>query len=90
MILHKKLMEDGLPCHLVSSSIAGFVAAFVGSPVDVMKTRLMNAKPGEYNGVIDCIVKTFKEGGPLAFYKGFQANANRLVTWTVITFVSLM
>jgi len=46
MILHKKLMEDGLPCHLVSSSIAGFVAAFVGSPVDVMKTRLMNAKPG--------------------------------------------
>ena len=36
------------------------------------------------------MVKTFKEGGMLAFYKGFQANANRLVTWTVITFVSLM
>ena len=63
-------MEDSIPCHLVSSSIAGFTATVVGSPVDVLKTRIMNAKPGEYNGVIDCVVKTFKEG-PMAFYKGF-------------------
>ena len=40
------MMEDGVPCHLVSSSIAGFTAAVVGSPVDVLKTRLMNAKVG--------------------------------------------
>jgi solute carrier family 25 uncoupling protein 8/9 len=39
-------MNDGIPCHLVSSSIAGFTAAIVGSPVDVLKTRIMNAKPG--------------------------------------------
>jgi len=90
MILHRKLMDDNIPCHLVSSSIAGFVAAFIGSPVDVLKTRLMNAKPGEYTGILDCVVRTFKEGGPLAFYKGFQANANRIVTWNVIMFVCLM
>ena len=46
MILSRKLMEDGVPCHLVSSAIAGFTACVVGSPVDVLKTRLMNAKPG--------------------------------------------
>ena len=39
-------MTDNVPCHLVSSSIAGFVACVIGSPVDVLKTRIMNAKPG--------------------------------------------
>ena len=53
-------MEEGVPLHLVSSAIAGFTACVVGSPVDVLKTRLMNAKPGQYNGVIDCVVKSFK------------------------------
>jgi len=48
----------------------------------------MNAKPGEYSGVFDCVVKTFKEG-PLAFYKGFSSNANRIVSWNIVMFVSL-
>lgn len=33
-------------------------------------------------------MKTFKEG-PLAFYKGFQANAGRIVSWNIVMFVSL-
>lgn len=81
-------MSDGIPCHLVCSAIAGFTACVVGSPVDVLKTRIMNAKPGEYSGVLDCVIKTFKEG-PLAFYKGFQANANRIVSWNIVMFVTL-
>ena len=59
-ILRIKLMEDGVACHLVSSAIAGFVACVVGSPVDVLKTRIMNAKPGQYSGVGDCVLQTFK------------------------------
>lgn len=46
MILRRKLMEDDVPCHLLCSSIAGFTATIIGSPVDVLKTRIMNAKPG--------------------------------------------
>lgn len=53
-------MEEGVPCHIVSSAIAGFTACVVGSPVDVLKTRLMNAKVGQYSGVLDCVAKTFK------------------------------
>ncbi len=53
-------MDDGVPCHIVSSAIAGFTACIIGSPVDVLKTRLMNAKAGQYNGVIDCVVKTWR------------------------------
>lgn len=60
IILSKKLMEDGISCHLVSSAIAGFVACIVGSPVDVLKTRIMNAKPGQYAGIGDCVLQTFK------------------------------
>lgn len=73
---------------MVCSAIAGFTACVVGSPVDVLKTRIMNAKPGEYSGVLDCVIKTFKEG-PLAFYKGFSSNANRIVSWNIVMFVSL-
>lgn len=36
-------MEDNVFCHIVSSSCAGFMACTVGSPVDVIKTRVMNA-----------------------------------------------
>jgi len=39
-------MSDNVICHFLCSGVAGFVAAFVGSPVDVTKTRIMNAKPG--------------------------------------------
>lgn len=88
MILRANLMKDGVLCHIVCSAIAGFTACVVGSPVDVLKTRIMNAKPGEYSGVGDCVLKTLKEG-PLAFYKGFQANAGRIVSWNIAMFVSL-
>lgn len=43
MLLSRNLMQDNVYCHLVSSSIAGFTAAVVGSPVDVIKTRIMNS-----------------------------------------------
>lgn len=88
LILSKKLMEDGVSCHLLSSAIAGFVACVIGSPVDVLKTRIMNAKPGQYSGIGDCVIQTFKEG-PLAFYKGFGPNAGRIVSWNMAMFVAL-
>lgn len=43
MILKRKLMEDGVPCHITCSAMSGFCATVVGSPVDVIKTRIMNA-----------------------------------------------
>jgi|TARA_B110000305_G_C19306282_1_gene571722 hypothetical protein len=44
--LAKGWLQDGIPCHLVCGSLAGFNACVVGSPVDVLKTRIMNAAPG--------------------------------------------
>lgn len=82
-------MKDGTLSYIAASTITGFVTAFIGSPVDVTKTRIMNAKPGTYSGVGDCIIKTIKNDGPLAFYNGFTTNASRIISWNVVGFVTL-
>lgn len=42
-----------------------------------------------YKGVADCVTKTLMQEGPLAFYKGFSANAMRIVSWNIVMFISL-
>ncbi|XP_033629476.1 mitochondrial uncoupling protein 3-like [Asterias rubens] len=86
-ILRTGLMADMFPLHFVSAFGAGFVATCCVSPVDVVKTRYMNSPPGQYKGAIDVAVKMFREGGPVAFYKGFMPNFVRLGSWNVAMFV---
>ena len=57
-------------------------------PLDVLKTRAMNAKPGEFSGPLDLIRFTAKQG-PTAFYKGFVPAFVRLGPHTILTFVFL-
>lgn len=42
-------MVEGPTLHIVSSMIAGFMAALTTSPVDVIKTRIMNQSSGGIN-----------------------------------------
>lgn len=44
--LHNMGLADGLHIHIACSFGAGFNAVVVGSPVDVLKTRLMNKVEG--------------------------------------------
>lgn len=88
-ILGRGLMEDGLGCHVAASFAAGFVAAVVSNPIDVIKTRVMNMKVGEYNGALDCAVSTVRAEGPLALYKGFVPTISRQGPFTVFLFVTL-
>ena len=46
------------------------IATTLTQPLDVLKTRSMNARPGEFRGPIDLILFTARQG-PLAFYKGY-------------------
>ncbi|WCJ31966.1 uncoupling protein 5 [Euphorbia peplus] len=94
MILEKKLMKDGLGTHVMASFAAGFVAAVVSNPVDVIKTRVMNMKveaggAPPYAGALDCALKTVKAEGPLALYKGFIPTISRQGPFTVVLFVTL-
>jgi solute carrier family 25 (mitochondrial uncoupling protein), member 8/9 len=74
--------EEGTPLHFASSLSAGFIATCVGSPVDVLKTRIMNSINPDgtkmYKNIGDCFIKTLKNEGVTAFYKGFPLNYMRI------------
>ena len=82
-------MRDGLPMHISCAFGAGFVACIVGSPVDVLKTRIMNIQPGSGETAVSILSKMIAKEGPLSFYKGFTSNFMRLGSWNVVMFVML-
>ncbi|KAK6943561.1 Mitochondrial substrate/solute carrier [Dillenia turbinata] len=79
---------DNIVTHLFAGLGAGFFAVCIGSPVDVVKSRMMGDSTA-YKNTLDCFVKTLKNEGPLAFYKGFLPNFGRLGSWNVIMFLTL-
>lgn len=81
--------KDNIVTHLVAGLGAGFFAVCVGSPVDVVKSRVMGDSTGKYAGVLDCFVKTARNDGLLAFYNGFMPNFARLGSWNVAMFLML-
>lgn len=87
-ILYKNLMNDNMPCHFASAFSAGFITSVVASPIDVVKTRYMNAKNGQYKNPLHCAVSVMKKNGPTAFYKGFIPAFYRIALWNVVFFVS--
>uniref|UniRef100_A0A5B7BAH1 Mitochondrial uncoupling protein 1 n=1 Tax=Davidia involucrata TaxID=16924 RepID=A0A5B7BAH1_DAVIN len=79
---------DNVLTHLLAGLGAGFFAVCIGSPVDVVKSRMMGDS-SIYKNTFDCFIKTLKNDGPSAFYKGFLPNFGRLGSWNVIMFLTL-
>ncbi|KAI3461583.1 hypothetical protein Pfo_018246 [Paulownia fortunei] len=78
---------DNVLTHILAGLGAGFFAVCIGSPVDVVKSRMMG--DSVYKGTIDCFFKTLKTEGFFALYKGFFPNFGRLGSWNVIMFLTL-
>jgi len=87
-ILSRQMLRDGIPCHFLSAMGAGFFTTLFASPVDVLKTRFMNSKPGQYTGIGHCARLMYKEGGIRTFYKGAVPAFLRFGPWNVVMFVS--
>ncbi|XP_069142036.1 mitochondrial substrate carrier family protein ucpB-like isoform X2 [Argopecten irradians] len=87
-ILNAGLMSEGAPLHVTSSMVAGFMTALTTSPVDVVKTRVMNQQQNNkvYTSAFDCFFKTLRSEGPLGLYKGFIPNWMRIGPHTTIAF----
>ncbi|XP_064651776.1 mitochondrial substrate carrier family protein ucpB-like [Lineus longissimus] len=86
-ILNHGWMGEGVPLHLTASMIAGFVTASTTSPVDVIKTRIMNQKSkATYTNSFDCAIKTLRAEGLFGLYKGFIPNWMRIGPHTIVTF----
>lgn len=64
----------------------GGVATTLTQPIDVIKTRRMNARPGEFKNMWHIITYTAKLG-PLGFFKGYILRFIRLAPHTILTFV---
>lgn len=63
---------------LVSGAIAGIIGSTATFPLDVVKTRLQNQKPGPdgvlpYKGMVDCFRKSVAADGFFAFYRALPA-----------------
>jgi len=73
-----KYSNDNVGLHIIASLISGFVTTCITSPVDVIKTRYMNAAPGIFASPLDCLIKTITKDGLTALFKGFVPNYARL------------
>ncbi|XP_072932002.1 mitochondrial dicarboxylate carrier [Epargyreus clarus] len=88
ILLASPYFGDNVATHVTSSLLAGAIATTLTQPVDVLKTRAMNAKPGEVKSILKLVQSTAKEG-PLALFKGYIPAFARLAPHTILTFVFL-
>ncbi|XP_035897105.1 mitochondrial dicarboxylate carrier-like isoform X1 [Anopheles stephensi] len=79
---------DNIGTHFLASVIAGGIATTMTQPIDVVKTVMMNAKPGEFSS-IGAILRHISKLGPVGFFKGFVPRFIRLGPHTVLTFIFL-
>lgn len=93
-ILRNTSLEDNHLCHGLASCCAGLVAALMGTPADVIKTRVMNQPMDDkgrgilYSSSIDCLKKTVKCEGLWALYKGFIPIWMRMAPWSLTFWIS--
>ncbi|PAA54157.1 hypothetical protein BOX15_Mlig030493g1 [Macrostomum lignano] len=82
-------MPDSMLLHACASVCSGLLAAILGTPADLVKTRVMNDSSGHlYRGSLDCLVQTVKHEGFFALYKGFVPIWMRMAPWSLTFWVS--
>ncbi|KAJ3342938.1 Mitochondrial dicarboxylate transporter [Gonapodya sp. JEL0774] len=74
--------SDSLSTHFGASFLAGLVATTACNPVDVVKSRVMADKTGQYTGFTRVFVKISKEEGLQAFMKGWTTAYLRMAPQT--------
>ncbi|KJH53395.1 hypothetical protein DICVIV_00333 [Dictyocaulus viviparus] len=102
-LLESFTMVDNWITHAMASACAGFAAAVVSLPSDVVKTRMMdqirheldakiahveNTRVHLYKGCIDCFIKIARYEGFFSLYKGFLPSYMRMAPWSLTFWVS--
>lgn len=98
-LIRADFMGDNVLNHLFSSFVAGLAGAIASTPIDVVRTRLMNQRRLKaaivngaraeviYTSAFNCALMTVQTEGFLALYKGFIPTWVRLGPWNIIFFV---
>lgn len=94
LIISHTSLTDSTLTHILASSLAGIVAATVGTPADVVKTRIMNQPTDKlgrgllYKSSLDCLLLTVRNEGILALYKGYLPVWIRMAPWSLVFWLS--
>lgn len=79
--------------NMIGGSLAGASTQFFVYPLDYTRTRLTNdiqmAKKGnkrQFEGIADCLKKTFQSDGPRGFYRGFVVTCIFMMVYRGIYF----
>ncbi|KAF7268783.1 mitochondrial 2-oxoglutarate/malate carrier protein-like [Rhynchophorus ferrugineus] len=84
--------HDGIFLHFMASMISGLATTIASMPVDIVKTRIQNAKSGGGKASLNFVSVMggiIKDEGVLALWKGFWPYYFRLGPHTVLTFIFL-
>lgn len=73
--------EDSYMMYFVCSFFAGWMAVSVGSPFDVIKSRMMDGKMVDgkkvlYSSIGDAVQNLYQDKGLKGFYAGYIANCS--------------
>lgn len=89
-LLRNTPLSDGSVCHSIASICSGLVAAILGTPADVVKTRIMNQPRDQegrgllYKSSTDCLIQSVRGEGFMSLYKGFIPNWMRMAPWSLV------
>ncbi|NXV27244.1 UCP4 protein, partial [Rissa tridactyla] len=89
LLLNTPLVDNSVT-HSIASCCSGLVAAVLGTPADVVKTRIMNQprdKQGRgllYKSSTDCLIQTVQGEGFMSLYKGFIPTWMRMAPWSLV------
>lgn len=81
-VIRNTHLQDNSLTHTLSSICSGLIASTIGTPADVIKSRIMN-NPDLYKGSVDCFLKTVKHEGFFSLYKGFLPTWARMAPWSL-------
>ncbi|XP_051980904.1 calcium-binding mitochondrial carrier protein SCaMC-2-A [Xyrauchen texanus] len=74
----------GITERFVAGSLAGVLAQSAIYPMEVLKTRLVLRKTGQYKGISDCAKQILRGEGVSAFYKGYVPNMLGIIPYAGI------
>ena len=86
--IKQRLAPNSPASHAVSGLAAGFVAAVLSTPADVIKSRMMNHYNITYASSTDCLKRTLKTEGVRGLYKGFVPAFARMAPQVTIMWVA--
>jgi Mitochondrial carrier protein len=95
LISYLRFSESSVVTHFGASILAGFFCTVASSPLDVIKSRVMN-QPVDANGngllyksTIDAFRKAIAKEGFASLYNGFWPNFSRIGPHCIITFMTI-